>query len=471
MRDTPAGAHLIKQGTYFYNQTVGLTFVWTLENVLMAGLVYALALAVDAALGADVLIARWAAVVSLGCAIFTGGCNAVTAFLERNLEVYSRHYMMATQAYCGIVSCIGSVYSAVAWKCYFSAAWRSLFVQSDAVFVGPILAVPMVANNVLWVLSLVLTYSCTPFGAGNSAFLKVPVAASLAIFAVLLNELANNGLLLCHGQHWTVFTFIMCNAYIVSSFILHVLSAVEFDCFHVLPASFHSTPTTRVQYDVWVLLHGLVLVGLLVAYGIIAPLTRFTFFGIVVVLVFVCFVTVIEGVDLYRVFSHLLHTDEVDEERVHEAEVVLAKHFVSAADKHRHRGLRHLHAESGLRRRRRAMFAERGHEAHVEHELGRWAADTSKEMPLGEDAPRSEAGSWGEREPWAVSDTDSESPHADVHSPRRRRRANSFDSIDLHTAHVRAHGAQFALPEEPVVRPTALSMFPNIPVSLRRTGR
>eukprot|EP00961_Rhodomonas_salina_P220463 2980645-Rhodomonas_salina.1 len=236
---------MVKERTYFYNQTVGLMFVWTLENAVMALLGYGLFLLVDTVLSERVLIAWWASLNLLGGTLFMAGCNMVVAFMERNAEVFSRHYMMSTQAYCGMVSVVGTVYSAVVWRSLQGGVWENIFLQSMSIYVRGVLLLLLATNNVQWLLSLVLTYSCTPFGGGNSAFLKVPVAAGLSLFMLLVNETVNNGLIVCQGKTGDFFTFGVTNLAINSSFLLYCLAAVEFDYFDILPASFHSTATRR----------------------------------------------------------------------------------------------------------------------------------------------------------------------------------------------------------------------------------
>jgi hypothetical protein len=314
----------------FHTQTVGAVFVWTAETLLFALVHYCVFLGADALVGGGALLARWASANMVLGAAAVAGANALFAFVEREPGVFSRHYMMCTQAYCGMVSCVGTVFSAVAWKATHAASWRDTFVQSESALVPAALLAVAVVNNVQWLLSLVLTYSCTPFGQSNSAFLHVPVAAALVLFLVLVNEAATNQLVVCPGTYRTAAVYLATNGAILSSLALHVLSAVEFDPAGLFPAWMHSGLHTRARLDAYALLHGLGLSFATLCYGAAARLSATTFWATVAVLAFTALVTLVQGADVRFALGTLLTSDDRDERRARALEAELARGFAEA---------------------------------------------------------------------------------------------------------------------------------------------
>jgi hypothetical protein len=323
----------------YYTQMVGALFVWAVETTLFAAVHYCVYLGVEAVLGGGTtLIARWCSVNVLVSSVAMLALNYALASAERSPGIFSRHHMMCTQAYCGLVSCLGTVFSAVAWQATRSAVWRDTFVQSDSGLLPAALVVLAVVNNVQWVLSLVLTFSCTPFGQTNSAFLQVPVAAALVLFLVLLNEAATNQLAVCPDTSRATLAYGGTNIAIVSSFVLHVLSAVEFDPAGLFPAWMHSRqasrsgePGARIRFDVYALLHGVALSFVLLCYGAVASLTRTTFYATLGVLAFTGVVTLAQALDLRHAAAVLLRGDDDDEAAARALAAEQAAQFRAAA--------------------------------------------------------------------------------------------------------------------------------------------
>lgn len=390
----------------YFQQTVGTVFVWTLENAVMALLNYCVFLAADAITApaaGGTLIAQWNSLNILLATVLTAAICGLIAFVERTPGIFTRHYMMATQAYCSIISCVTTVFSAVAWKSSQTGSWRTIFLQSDSAYLHGVLVLVVVSNNVQWVLSLVLTYSCTRFGDSNSAFLQLPLAAAFVLFLVLVNETATNGLVLCQGSRATLGAYAITNAAIVTSFIAEIFSAVEFDPQQIFPPWMHSTLETRRRFDVYALLHGLCLLFATLAYGTMAKLSRSTFLGTVGVLAFTVLTTLIHTVDLRYIATRLLQSDDEDEQQIRVLEEEMAASFVRAQDE-----LAPTRpAPAALPRRRRLRRAY----------------------------------------PWR--DEDAGVSPADAEQLR-----------DL--------GTQFSVSNRRRAHPTAVSIFPNIPVSLRR---
>eukprot|EP00961_Rhodomonas_salina_P197242 2662085-Rhodomonas_salina.2 len=115
---------MVKECTYFYNQTVGLMFVWTLENAVMALLGYGLFLLVDTVLSERVLIAWWASLNLLGSTLLPppvetssqvpvegDGANAVCSYWNDCYVRKCGHEMPApVQCQMNLPGCINSVH-------------------------------------------------------------------------------------------------------------------------------------------------------------------------------------------------------------------------------------------------------------------------------------------------------------------------------------------------------------------------
>ena len=311
----------------FYSTTVGAVFVWTLEN-LVAGLLHlAVYVVADALLGGSLWIVQWCSCCTLAGAAVMAGLNTLYAFTQREPGVLSREYMMITQAYCGTVSYVSVVFSGVAWEAAKNAHWNSVFLQSSGSLTAPVLIAVVVMNNAAWLLSLVLTYSCTPFGQSNSAFLQLPVGAALLLFLVLVNEMATN------DARGDPATFAAVNGAICSSAVLEIFSALEVDPLHLFPDALHSSLHTRARIDPWALLHGSALLFFALGYGAVARFSQTSFFGVVFVLAFLLGVTVLQGVDTRYVLGLLLRTSDEDERRVRAMQGALAEAVAQPAAK------------------------------------------------------------------------------------------------------------------------------------------
>eukprot|EP00961_Rhodomonas_salina_P052056 698837-Rhodomonas_salina.3 len=264
----------------FYNQTVGAMFTWTIECVLLALTVWILYMTLEALVLGDSkpgLITKWSTLSVFVNTLVMAGTNALIAFSNWFPGIFKRHYMMCTQAYCGIVSVTGTIFSAVAWKTMNSEAWRDIFMQNNGTRLHIMLITVTACNNVQWLLSLILTYSCTPFGQSNVAFFHIPVAAALILFVILVNETATNGLILCNDQNQNIMAVAVTNAGIISSFVIYILGAVEFDPLQKFPDFMHSSVDTNIRFDVYALIHGIGLLFVILAYGTMAKLSATTF--------------------------------------------------------------------------------------------------------------------------------------------------------------------------------------------------
>lgn len=313
----------------FYTTTVGSVFVWTLENVVAGLLHLAVYVIAEAVLGGPLRLVQWCSCSTALSAAAMAGLNAAYAFSAREPGVSSRAFMMVTQAYCGTVSYVGLVFSAVAWEAAGSARWRALFIADGGALAAPALVAVAVANNGVWLLSLVLTYCCTPFGQSNAAFAHIPVGAALLLFLVLANEAGTGSLGVCGGVDAAVFA--LANGAICASAALDSLSALEADPAHVFPEFMHSTARQRARVDPWALLHGSALLFLALAYGAVGRFSSTAFFGVAFVLVFLLGVTALQGLDLRYVLERLLRVDDADERRARALEQATAVAVLAAA--------------------------------------------------------------------------------------------------------------------------------------------
>ena len=474
-----------EQQETFYNQTVGAVFVWTLENLVMGAVhycVYLLAEALAAPGEGGVVIAKWCSSNVLYSTLVMAATNALIAFVERTPGIFSRHYMMVTQAYCGTISFLGLVFSAVAWKASLTEHWRVIFTQSSSPLLSTGKLLIVIGNNVQWVLSLLLTYSCTPFGQSNSAFVHIPVAAAAALFLVLVNETATNELVLCQGYAANLFTYAFTNAAIFSSLMLYVWSAVEWDPANVFPSFMHSTAVTRQRFDVYALIHGGLLFVIVTCYGAIARLSQSTFFGTMFILAFTIACTVVHAFDLRYLATTILASDDQDERRARALRDEMAWEHREQLRRSLRRGEPRWdpplkgHSPEGthgpaeddhayVHRRRREHEAShtpkagytgkerqiprRSHERHqTHHRVRRHSEDPPKEYEHGKAGH--EHGRAGHEHGKAHHTSMDFPPDFDRDELRRRgdffRRSNTREPL-----------------------PTGLTLFPNIPVSLRRT--
>lgn len=436
----------------FYNQTVGAVFVWTMECVILALVHLCLYLLVDALLsrsdGATLLVEWCSWNIAIATAVVACG-NAFVANMQREPGIFSRHYMMCTQAYCGTLSYVGLVYSTVAYESLENTAWRNLFIQGQASYLAVTLVLIVVANNVQWIVSLFLTYSCTPFGQSNAAFFQIPVGAALVVFLVIVNETATNGLIVCQGVAYDNFAYVVANAFILSSALLDVCSAIECDPFGILPEIMHSSLYSRARFDPWGLLHGTLLIICALVYGAVARLSRTVFFGVGFTLLFILVTTVLQSFDLRYVADLLLHAEDEDERRVRALQEALAVSFKEAK-----RIKEHTIPSTRRRVAHRATSRRPPEKPPRKHHVHRDKLREAHEKP-GEHHERPE-------------EAHEKREHHEKHRHGIRWRGPQPEPTPSHEKLREArHAFEISNKRDPL--PSTLAIFPHIPVTLRRT--
>lgn len=433
----------------FYNQTIGSVFTWSLETTIIACVHFCVYLLAEALLSDEpggVLVAKWCSYNVLVLSFAMLGVNALIAFAQREPGIFSRHFMMCTMAYCGVVSSVTTVFSAVLWKALATKAWRDIFLQSDESLTSALMVAIIIANNMQWVLSLILTYSCTPFGQNNSAFFTLPVAAALSLFLIVVNEIATHHVLVCQSVQSKLLTYGFVNGAIISSLLGFVLSAVEFDPRGLFPGFMHSSLYSRVRFDVYALLHGMCLFCIVLGYGAIATLCRTTFYATFIVLGFITLVTLIQSVDVTYIASLLMHVDDEEEKRIRALQEALAVSFIEARNIHR-----------ATMQRPHQMFGSR-YEAAKAPPMAPMAPMAQKAQTM-KQAKKTQQTKLSKRKQTEQSDVF----HPDV----------SFDepvvAYAVEPEVFRTHAERFKKLNKRRKMPTAISIFPNIPVSMKRT--
>ena len=292
----------------YYNESVGSVFVWTTQSLLFSCLVfalYAIVALLDAYEGVYPVLVWWVAVSVLVLSVVVALINGIIAFIQVKPELFPREYMKCTQAYCGMISVISTTFSCTSYKAMSSVTWQKAFFPTEDKYLHVVTVCLIAALNVQWLMSLVLTYVCTPYGKGNLAFLQIPVAAGLALLFTLVNETGTRGLMTCSTATMDVMVFAFANMFILSSALMHVLSALEFDIANKFPSFMHSTAGKRAQFDVYSFIHGTLIVSYLIFYAPNSKFSTSTFVAYSTVVLFTIGVTLIHTFDVYRIICYV----------------------------------------------------------------------------------------------------------------------------------------------------------------------
>lgn len=312
----------------FYNQTIGSVFIWAFDTVGMSMVVYAvyeIACLLNTRSDISPIMYRWTAQSMLSvCLIMVGVC-ALEAFRGKEPALFSRLYMQTAKACCGMISCISMVFTTTAWYALNSSEeWTVIFFPTSRSQNVALSIAMVVVQNALWLVSLVLAYMATPFGAGNSVFVEMPVVSFLSIFYILVCEVGNSYFLVCGGSERFIATMAICNFALLTSFALHGLAS--FECFLNPPrdsemrdwwVECRSTPSQRQLFDPWTFLQGVLMITLLTSYTASVSLSDELLAAAWVLIVFAMFVTIVKGFDVSWALRNIFDTtDEMENDIV-----------------------------------------------------------------------------------------------------------------------------------------------------------
>lgn len=306
----------------FYNQTIGSVFVWTLETVFMSVVVlgvYDLAKVTNTQTGKFPVFLFWSTVSMVAVCALMAVVNTIIAFSDKSPALYSRMYMMCTKACCGCISCIGTVFTCVSLHSLVEDQWSQIFFPTNRSHLHVILVVMALAQNALWLVCTILTYSATPFGVSNSAFLEIPVCTLLIFFYILTHQTGTNRLLVCTGQNHNLAAFAIGNIGLFTSFGLFVLSATEFGT-QFMGAWARSDLQRAQRLDPWAFLHGLCLVVTQLVYAYIIDVDDEMLFAAWAIAIFTVVVTVIQSFDVKYALRSIFQTDDETERTIRHIE-------------------------------------------------------------------------------------------------------------------------------------------------------
>ena len=321
-------------GTEFYTQTLEDLFTKTVANVvfvLLIVLMYWILWLARLLSDPGPLLVDWCVtgllVVTLGMAT----TQYAFASLFRLPNVSNRNYMMVTQAYCGIVSVVTSVFSLITVKCTTNDKWAFTFLQHNGGIVTVLTSIFLAAFNIQWLISVALAYSCTPYGQSSNCFLQLPVAFSFVLFFILSNETVAFERIVCNSYWWVL---IFTNMALITSWVFSVLSAVEFDYWHILPAFQHSSVDTDIRFDMYAFLHGFCILLALAVYEISPDTdlpddityTAYALGG------FTVLVTSIQSIDFYWLLAKILRVDNELERRISTLQKAFAVSYLQAKE-------------------------------------------------------------------------------------------------------------------------------------------
>ena len=319
----------------YVNQTRGNVFIWTVECVLWSLVLYALHVSVSLLQSTDSprsVMVFWTTFSNIIISCIMATINFIITSMNPKAAKFPTEFLACTQAYCGIIGVLGTIVSGMAWKSASSPLWKAAFFPGSSDFIEIVGITLTVGINLQWVISLALTYASTPYGRSNVSFFHIPVAVSLTIIFILINETATNGLGICDSYYGSLFLQLYVNAAIATSFLLQVLSATEFDYLECFPSWMHSQLDRNIEFDVYALIHGILGTTTIVLYALRAELSNTTFTTLVAIAAFTVTVTVVHTFDVKGIVSQIFHTDDEDERRVSNIQKTFAVSFIEAKE-------------------------------------------------------------------------------------------------------------------------------------------
>lgn len=431
----------------FFNHTVGSVFVWTFDTTGVAVAVwgiYEVLLVASREQELYPIFFFWSALCMLITALTMATLVLVRSFVNRMPGIFTRHYLMITQACCGCVSVVSTTFTSTAWHAVRNdGQWRDIFFPTNRAYLVSAVLVMVVGQNVLWAVSAIATYACTPYGESNSAFLHLPVVAGLTVMYILVASTGDSRLLVCTGPNANIGAFALTNVGIFTSFLLDWLSAVEYDpgfrpedSAHRIRRYFHSTLTQKQRIDPYGLLHGLAIFTVLMVYVADGKPSDTMAVTALVLVLFLSFVMLVQCFDLQWLVSQAFEIDDP-----HERDVLLLQRAFSLT----------------LRDAEKVL---------LDIEKTQVKSGTEKTEPG--------KASLGARDRWeSNSVTDSNASSSPPSSPnitpntggmRMRRRHSDADVLMA----AQQQAARFARrPPRPLM--TGFDAYPNIPMTLRRT--
>lgn len=421
----------------FYNQTIGSVFIWCFDTVGVSTIVYAIyetARLFNTRDDISPVMYRWTALSMIITCLVTAMICCIEALRSKDPALFSRVYMIVTKANCGLVSVISTVFTCTAWYALNSSnKWTVIFFPTNRSHNHVLSIAMVVAQNALWVVSLVLTYMATPFGAANSAFIEMPVVAVLTLMYILVCEIGNNLILICGGTDRLIVTMLVGNLFLLTSFGLH--AAASFEVFLDPPrdnssrdfwVSCRSTPSQRQLFDPWTFAQGIAMIIILTSYiGAVASSDELLAAGWVLI-IFAMFVTIVKGFDVQWALRNIFDTSD--------------------------------ELESDILTLERQFRMKRNEAAALVKEIRKDGIDDVKSrIQLGHPVNDKDYGP-EEDDVEEYSEDDGDTVHSDSEADEDTRDLLREKAVEYKKGSLRRRYK------------TAVDMFPNIPVSLRREG-